>query len=163
MAVFWRYFYAGLALLITVALSLVAYKLNAGNFVRSDNAHQSAIDYTNMVVILLTTVTVIFSVCALALAVLGVIGFRSLKKEAGKYAAQQALSAISSSFDEGGRALKKIEEEFTREDGHLKRWAERRIRHEVIALLPLVVDRLTSNRAELGLDENAPTDEGAVD
>lgn len=163
MALFWRCFYAALALLVTSALSLIAYKLNAASFVETKSGNHVAIDYTNMVVILLTTVTVIFSVCALVLAILGVIGFRSLKKEAGKHASQQALLAISSSFDEGGRALKKIEEEFTKEDGHLKRWVERRIRHEVIALLPLVVDRLPGNRADLGLDETAPTDEGAVD
>jgi len=163
MGVFWRYFYAGLALIITMTLAVIAYKLTAGYLTKVGGTKEVVIDYTNIVVILLTTVTVIFSVCALALAVLGVIGFRNLKRDAGKYASQQALAAISSAFEEGGRALNQIQNEFTKDDGHLKKWAERRIRHEVIALLPLIIDRLPSNRAEFGIDEDAPTDEGQVD
>jgi hypothetical protein len=163
MGAFWRYFYAGLALLATVALGIIAYRLAASHVTGVNAGQKPVIDYTNIVVILLTTVTVIFTVCALALAVLGVIGFRSLKRDAGKFASQQAISAISSSFKEGGQALTKIQDEFTKEDGHLKKWAERRIRHEVIALLPLIIDRLSSGAGELGLDDDAPTDEGTVD
>jgi hypothetical protein len=163
MAMFWRCFYAALSLLVAGALCLIAYKLTAGLLAPIGAASPVTIDYTNIVVILLTTVTVIFSVCALALAILAVVGFRSLKRDAGKFASRQALAAISSSFDEGGRALMAIQEEFTREDGHLKRWSERRIRQEVIALLPLVIDRLQNSDPELGLDDDAPTDEGQVD
>jgi hypothetical protein len=123
----------------------------------------AGIDYTNFVVILLTTVTVIFSVCALVLAVLGVVGFRSLKREAGKFASQQALLEIASAFSEGGRAHTQVQAEFTREDGHLKRWVERRIRGEVIALLPLVIGRLSKDGLSEALDEDAPTDEGDVE
>jgi hypothetical protein len=159
----WRYFYAALAVLATVALSVIAYKLIGGQLTNVGSSREVAIDYTNLVVILLTTVTVLFTVCALALAVLGIIGFRSLKKDAGRFASEQALSAISSSFDEGGPALAKIQDEFTKEDGHLKKWTQGRIRREVIALLPLVIDRLPGNVTGLGIDEDAATDEGQVD
>lgn len=163
MGTFWRYFYAALGVLATAALFVIAYKLIGGQLTNAGGTRAVTIDYTNLVVILLTTVTVLFTVCALALAVLGIIGFRSLKKDAGRFASEQALSAISSSFDEGGQALAKIQDEFTKEDGHLKKWAEGRIRREVIALLPLVIDRLPGNATGLGLDEDAATDEGRVD
>lgn len=163
MRISWRHFYAGLAVLITASLLVIAYKLTGEQLTPAGNAREVKIDYTNIVVILLTTITVFFTVCALALATLEVIGFRSLKRDAGRFASQQALSAISSSFDEGGQALAKIQDEFTKEDGHLKKWAEGRIRREVIELLPLVIDRLPSSAAGYGLDEDAPTDEGQVD
>lgn len=157
-----RIFSIALALIGVLALSVIAYKLTYG-VLRSPSANPEAgIDYTNVVVILLTTVTVIFSVCALALAILAVVGFRSLKRDAGKYASQQALSEISAAFNEGGRAHDQIQREFTEEDGHLKRWVARQIRSEVISLLPLVIDRLKDS-ADLGVDDDAPTDEGEVD
>lgn len=162
MATGWRIFYAIIAAIGALSVAVLAYKLTFGVLKVPQEELSGSIDYTNVVVILLTTVTVIFSVCALALAVLGVMGFRSLKKEAGKFASEKALSEISSAFSEGGRANLQIQEEFTREDGHLKKWVERRIRQEVIALLPLVIDRL-KDKPDLGLDEDAPTDEGEVD
>ena len=151
---FWRIFYAATAFVSTLALVVLAYKLTFGAL-RPSARLPEGIDYTNIVVILLTTVTVVFSVCALALGVLGVVGFQSLRKEAGKFASQRALAEISTAFNEGGSAHIQIQSEFTREDGHLKRWVERRIRQEVIALLPLVIDRLK--------DDDDPTDEGQVD
>lgn len=163
MATFWRIFYATLSLLAAIALCVIAYLLIAAYVTPATANSAVAIDYTNMVVILLTTVTVIFSVSALGLAILGVVGFRSLRREAGKFASAEALRAISSSFDDGGRALSKIQDEFTREDGHLKKWTERRIRQEVIALLPLVIDKITANNPDARLAEDEPTDEGRVD
>lgn len=152
-----------MAAIATLALAVIAYKLAFGSLEAEAAPTPPGIDYTNVVVILLTTVTVIFSVCALALAVLAVVGFRSLKRDAGKFASQQALIEITAAFNEGGRAHDQIQEEFSKEDGHLKKWAARRIRQEVIALLPLVMDRLPEGRANLGLDEDAATDEGEVD
>jgi hypothetical protein len=160
---FWRSFYAAIALIATLALAVIAYKLSFGAAAENPTQPSTGIDYTNFVVILLTTVTVIFSVCALVLAILGIVGFRSLKKEAGKFASQQALAEIAAAFDEGGRAQLQIRKEFTDPDGHLKKWAEGRIRKEVIELLPLITDRLSRNPPDLGLDEDAPTDEGDVD
>jgi hypothetical protein len=160
---FWRVFYAVLAVIAAVALAAIAYNLTSGVIERVQGPSPARIDYTNMVVILLTTVTVIFSVCALALAVLAVVSFRGLKREAGKFASQQAASAITNAFNEGGKAHTQIQEEFTRYDGHLKKWAERRIRQEVIELLPLVADRLGGTKASSALDEDAPTDEGQVE
>jgi hypothetical protein len=163
MQIFWRVFYAVLAVLAIAILALIAYNLTSGVIERVQGTAPARIDYTNIVVILLTTVTVIFSVCALALAVLAVISFRGLKREAGKFASQQAANAITSSFNEGGKAHQQIQEEFTREDGHLKKWVERRIRQEVIELLPLVADRLGGGKDASALDEGTPTDEGQVE
>ena len=81
MGTFWRYFYAALAILATATLFVIAYKLIGGQLTNAGGSRSVAIDYTNLVVILLTTVTVLFTVCALALAVLGIIGFRSLKED----------------------------------------------------------------------------------
>lgn len=163
MATFWRSCCVLLAVLATLSLSVIAYKLSYGASVEQTTTSVGNIDYTNFVVVLLTTVTVIFSVCALVLAVLGVVGFRNLKKEAGKYASQQALLSIAAAFEEGGPALLQIREEFTDDDGHLKKWAEKRIRNEVIELLPLIMAGLPENRADTEIDEKTPTDEGDVD
>lgn len=134
--------YLILAAIATLALAVIAYKLVYGVVKKSNSITPVSIDYTNAVVILLTTVTVIFSVCAVALAVLGVFGFRNLKRDAGRFASREALREIGTAFEEGGVALAQIELEFTREDGHLKRWVDRRLRQEVIELLPLIIDRL---------------------
>ena len=131
-----------LATVATTSLVLIAYKLTFSTVEKNPKVPQPAIDYTNAVVILLTTVSVIFTVCALILAILGIVGFRNLKRDAGKFASQQALSSIDVAFSEGGIALQQIENEFTREDGHLKKWVERKLRQEVIELLPLIIDRL---------------------
>jgi hypothetical protein len=157
----WRYFYAAIAFIATLALAIIAYKLSFGASGEPASPSSTGVDYTNFVVVLLTTVTVIFSVCALVLAVLGIAGFRNLKREAGKFASQQALAEIAAAFDEGGRAQLQIRKEFTDEDGHLKKWAEARIRKEVIELLPLITDRLLKS-AGSGVDDDAPTDEGDV-
>ena len=123
------------------------------------------VDYNAIVVILLTTVTVIFSFCAIVLAIIGIIGFRNLKINAGRYAETQVVKKIEGAFQENGVAIDKIDIEFRKEDGHFRPWMKERIRKEVIALLPLIADRaLNGGDPEKANDKalaaGAPTDEG---
>jgi len=137
---------------VFVCLSVISYKLTFSSLgtVRSNTIE--AIDYTNVVVILLTTVTILFTVFALILAILGVWGFHNIKIDAGKFAQNSAIEAIRDAFDENGEALKQIQQEFQNE-GPLREWVRRQIRSEVTEQLALYSpDEIT--------DEDDPKDEG---
>lgn len=153
-------FYGALALFTTVALCVLAYFaiFNLLTVVPSKSA--VAVDFNAILTVLLTTVSVIFTVCAILLAVLGIFGFRNLKRDAGRYAESQALAEISRAFDPTGKGIKRIEE-MVREDSQLRQYIEKTIRAEVISLLPLIADRFNADGDRMAPDE--PTDEGNVD
>lgn len=147
------------AVLLISILAVIAFNLTYRSLYSPPAGEKATVDYINIVVILLTTVTVAFTFFAIALAVLGAIGFNNLKKDAGKYAAQKAIDEIKEAFSKDGLAFNHIDSEFRREDGHLRPWMTDRIRQEVILLLPLVADRIVIS-AESGLAAGEPTDEG---
>jgi hypothetical protein len=137
---------------VFLCLSVIAYKLTFSSLatVRSDTLE--TVDYTNVVVILLTTVTILFTVFALILAILGVWGFHNIKIDAGKFAQNSAIDEIRAAFDENGEALKQIQQEFQNE-GPLREWVQRQIRSEVTEQLALYTPEQIA-------DEDDPTDEG---
>jgi heme/copper-type cytochrome/quinol oxidase subunit 2 len=156
-----RMFYAVLAFVFTLAVCVIAFYAiySLLNGVPSKEAVE--IDYNAILTVLLTTVTVIFTVCAIILAVLGVFGFQNLKRDAGRYAETQALAEIAKAFGPKGSGTIRIEQEMLNEDGHHRQFVEKRIRAEVISLLPLIADRI--NDEALRMDIGEPTDEGEVD
>ena len=119
------------------------------------------VEYNDLLTVLLTTITVLFTVCAIVLTVLGIVGFRNLKRDAGRYAEAQALAEIAKAFGPNGNGTARIEQEMRSENGHHRQFVERRIRSEVIDLLPLVADRINVDALKLAMNE--PTDEGEVD
>lgn len=159
----WKIFLSTILSLATVSLFILACKAIYGLVHLSQSAQGPVIDYNNLVVVLLTTVTVIFSVFAIVLGLLGVFGFNNLKKDAGKYAEAQAIGEIEKAFSPDGIALQHISEEFRRDDGHFKPWMTERIRMEVVLLLPLVMDRFQARETKEGLAEGEPTDEGITE
>lgn len=158
----WKIFLSTALGVVALSLFALACKAVYSLLKLSQSAQGPVIDYNNVVVVLLTTVTVIFSVFAIALGLLGAVGFQNLKKDAGKHAETQALNEITKAFSPDGVAIDRISEEFSRDDGHLKPWMMKRIRIEVIELLPLIIDRVQKDAGK-GLAEGEPTDEGSTE
>jgi hypothetical protein len=161
MRLLYRLFYGTLALCFTIAACIIAYYAIFSLLHGVPPKSAVVVDYNAILTVLLTTVTVIFTFCAIVLAVLGIFGFRNLKREAGRYAEAQALAEIAKAFGPTGRGTIRIEEEMKSEHGHHRQFVEKRIRSEVIALLPLIADRINVAALRISLDE--PTDEGDVD
>jgi hypothetical protein len=161
MAIAVRLFYGVLALSFTISVCIIAYYAVFSLLNGAPSKSAVAVDYNAILTVLLTTVTVIFTVCAIVLAVLGIFGFRNLKREAGRYAEAQALAEIAKAFSPTGSGTTRIEKEMMSEDGHHRQLVEKRIRAEVISLLPLIADRINVEALRLAIDE--PTDEGDVD
>ncbi len=116
-----------------------------------------AVDYVNIVVILLTTVTVLFTIAALALAVLAFYGYRNIQKDAAN-AAEKAIESklnekIRTSFKVGGAAFEEIKSEITADNGALGNWLRNEIEREV-------TEQLAYPRPSIGVDEDDPSDEG---
>lgn len=156
-----RIFYRTLALLFTLATCVLAYYAIFKLLNEAPSKSTVAVDYNVILTVLLTTVTVIFTVCAIVLAILGIFGFRNLKREAGRFAEVQALAEISKAFGPTGSGTVRIEHEMHRSDGHHRQFVEQKIRTEVIALFPLIADRINAEALNLAIDD--PTDEGDVD
>jgi hypothetical protein len=161
MGLAYRLFYGVLALCFTVAVCIIAYYAVFSLLHAAPSKSAVVVDYNAILTVLLTTVTVIFTVCAIVLAILGIFGFRNLKRDAGRYAEAQALAEIAKAFGPTGSGTSRIEEEMQSEDGHHRQFVEKRIRAEVISLLPLIADRINLDALRLAIDE--PTDEGDVD
>lgn len=157
----YRVFYGALALCFTVAVCIIAYYAVFSLLHGAPSKSAVVVDYNGILTVLLTTVTVIFTVCAIVLAVLGIFGFRNLKRDAGRYAETQALSEIAKAFGPTGSGTKRIEEQMQSEDGHHRQFVEKTIRAEVILLFPLIADRINADAARLALDE--PTDQGDLE
>jgi hypothetical protein len=156
-----RIFYCILAFLATLGICIVAYYAIHSLLIGAPTKSAVAVDYNTILTVLLTTVTVIFTVCAIVLAILGIFGFRNLKRDAGRFAEAQALAEIERAFGPKGRGTVRIEQEMQSDDGHHRQFVERRIRSEVISLLPLIADRINTDALSMAIDE--PTDEGEVD
>ena len=156
-----RIFYGILAFFVTAAICVLAYYALFSLLTGKSEKSSVIVDYNGILTVLLTTVTVIFTVCAIVLAVLGIFGFRNLKRDAGQYAEAQALSEIAKAFGPNGSGTVRIAQEMQSENGHHRQFVERRIRAEVISLLPLIADRINTDALNLAIDE--PTDEGDVD
>lgn len=153
-------FYGVLATLITVAICIIAYHSLYNLLDVRPSGTTVAVDYNTILTVLLTTVTVIFTVCAIILAILGIFGFRNLKRDAGRYAEDQALAEIAKAFAPTGRGTIRIAQEMQSETGHHRQFVEKRIRTEVISLLPLFADKINEDALRLAFGE--PTDEGDV-
>lgn len=156
-----RIFYRILALTAVVAVCAIAYVAIAMHMDSPPSSGTSPVDFSIVLTVLLTTVTVIFTVCAIVLAVLGFFGFRNLKREAGRFAEAQALAKIEQAFSAQGTAIAHIEEIMKKEDGAHRRFVERTVRAEVISLLPLLAEKFSSGPS--GMASSEPEDEGHVD
>ena len=156
-----RILYGVLAFFFTLAVCVIAYYAvySLLNYAPSERA--AAVDFNTILTVLLTTVTVIFTVCAIVLAILGIFGFRNLKRDAGRFAETQALAEIGRAFGPTGSGTIRIEQEMQAENGHHRQFVEKRIRAEVISLLPLIAGRINVDALNMAIDE--PTDEGDVD
>lgn len=157
----YRLFYGALAICFTAAVCIIAYYAVFSLLHGVPSKSAVVVDYNAILTVLLTTVTVIFTVCAILLAVLGIFGFRNLKRDAGRYAESQALAEIEKAFGPTGSGTARIEEQMQSEDGHHRQFVERRIRAEVISLFPLIAERINADARRLDMDE--PTDQGDVD
>lgn len=147
---------------VVIAICLVIFliiKIHSGLSAEPSEEYV-VVDYNNAVVIVLTAVTVIFSISAIALAVLGLIGFENLKRSAGNWAANRALLEIKNAFTDDGPAMKGVKQHI--ESHEFRSWMENQIQKNVYYFLPIVADRIQS-RDYLDLDADAPTDEGDVD
>lgn len=156
-----RIFYAVLGLVFTAAICIIAYFSIYSLLTAAPSKGQVAVDFNSILTVLLTTVSVIFTVCAIVLAVLGIFGFQNLKRDAGRFAETQALAEIAKAFGPAGSGTICIEQAMQDENGHHRQYIEKRIRSEVISLLPLIADRINSDALRLSIDD--PTDEGDVD
>lgn len=156
-------FYPALAILTTISLVVIAYSLISGVILEVPSTTSPKLDFVNVAIILLTTVTVIFSVCALILGLLGVIGFDKLRKEAGRFASERTLQEIERSFEEDGAASLRIEQEFQDEDSYLRRLVEKRVKAEVYELAPLFAALNKQDDNNDGMADGEPTDEGETD
>jgi hypothetical protein len=157
------FLYPALAAITTISLAIIAYSLISNVVLEVPNADNPKLDFVNVTIILLTTVTVIFSVCALILGLLGVIGFDKLRKEAGRFASEKTVQEIEKSFEEEGAASLRIEREFQDETSYLRRLVERRVKAEVYELAPLFAALNRQQDSGDGLAEGEPTDEGQTD
>ena len=156
-----RIFYSVLATVATLAVCVLAYFALHSLLITAPSKSAVAVDFNAILTVLLTTVSVIFTVCAIVLAVLGLIGFRNLKRDAGKFAETQALLEIAKAFGPSGSGTNRIEQHMLEENGSHRQFVEKRIRLEVISLLPLIAGRINADALRLSLDD--PTDEGDVD
>lgn len=156
-----RILYGVLATLATLAICVLAFYALHSLLIMAPSKNAVAVDFNAILTVLLTTVSVIFTVCAIVLAVLGLIGFRNLKRDAGRFAETQALAEITRAFGPSGSGTNRIEQHMLDENGHHRQFVEKRIRHEVITLLPLIADRISPDALRFAPD--TPTDEGDVD
>ena len=157
--------YLNTALLTLIALGVGAIAFNAIYTLLSAAPQGGAVatDYEGIVVILLTTVTVIFAISALVIGILALMGPKAIQREAGRYAEKAVIKSIDQALQPNGRATKILEDRFPPNEGPIKTWIEERIERQVIALLPLILDRIDLKSGVGPLDPDEPDDEGTVD
>lgn len=157
-----KYVIAALLGVIALALSVLAFDAIRDMLVVVPANSAIKTSYEDIVVILLTTVTVIFTVSALVMSVLGFLGPRAIKREAAKFAERAVLQSVDDALKSDGKAIKLLEERFPPHDGPIKTWLEDRINQQVINLLPLIIGRI-GVASDIGpIDPNAPDDEGDI-
>lgn len=144
-----------LGILVIVGISVTIYSIVDLSLTHAVADRDGPIDYTNIAVVLLTTVTVVFSIFAIALAALGVWGFNNIKKEAGKFARGTAHRAIKDAYLKGGPAHQQIRSELLSSDSDFRRLLEQEIEKGIIAY------RSVYGHTP-GMDPDTPTDEGDI-
>lgn len=140
---------------ILACLSVIAYKLTFASLGQGRTEALQHVDYTNIVVILLTTVTVVFTLFAVALAGLSIWGFNNIKITTSEIAKETAEKEFKTAFNEGGQADNIIRDEFTKDAGPLQTWVKKQIKVQVSEQLALY------NPSDK-IDEDDPTDEGNI-
>jgi len=146
-----------ISLLAAILLAgVVIYRWTTATLIPATPGSKALIDYTNVVVILLTTVTVLFTVAALALALLGAVGVRNMKRSAEEYARNNVSVEIDRAFDQGGAAYDEIRKQFQDPDHSMHRWLRNEIERQVKEQIALY------GGPESNVDEDDPADEGAV-
>jgi len=158
-----KYLLAVLLAVIAVGVSALAFDAIHGLLTAVPNGGAVETSYEEIVVILLTTVTVIFTISALIIGILAFLGPRAIQREAGKYAEKAVTKSIEEAMNPGGKALKILEERFPPNSGPMKDWIEERIERQVISLLPLILDRIDLKSGVGPVDPDEPDDEGTVD
>lgn len=136
-----------------VGVATLAYALAKSGLSQTLPDGDALVDYVSVVVILLTTVTVFFTVAAIALAILGIWGFKNIKSDAAKTAEQSVKSTMKDAFEPNGLAYNEIRDEIIDKSGPLGKWLRQEIQRQV-------TEQLTVRRAELAVDEEDATDEG---
>lgn len=158
-----KYVFAVLLSVIAVGVTVLAFSAIYGLLTPVPSNSRVETNFEGIVVVLLTTVTVIFTVSTLAIGILAFLGPRAIKREAGKYAEKAVLNSIEEAMGSEGKATKLLQASFPPNDGPIKNWIEERVERQVISLLPLIIDRI-GIRSDIGpIDPEAPDDEGEVD
>lgn len=143
---------AGIVGLATFLFVMISFLLRPG-----DPKAGQAINYVDAVTLLLATVTVIFTIAAVALTVIGVWGFRSIKRDAIKYASEAAdkeiTKTINSALQPSGSFMKLLREEIQRDDSPFGQWLRNEIQRSV-------KEQIGPIRASLAIDEEDDRDEG---
>lgn len=157
--VFWRLVGAAVGILAIFLAARIAVELP-----RTIPADQNAtIDYNQILVLLLTTVTVVFAFVAVILTIFGIVGYRNLVARARRHAEDQVKKKIDAAFKDGGIGIERIDNAINDEDSEVRPWIEERIRAEVIEMMPFFVDRILNPvEDDHAMAENEPTDEGEV-
>lgn len=157
-----KYLHTILLSVICIGVTILAFKAIYGLLTSVPAGINVKTSYEDIVVVLLTTVTVIFTVAALVIGILAFLGPRALKREATKFAENAVQKSIEEAMKPDGLAAKLLEASFPPKDGPLKSWMEKRIDRQVISLLPLIIDRFNLKSDVGPVDPDAPDDEGNV-
>lgn len=158
-----KFVFAILLGLIAIALMVMAYGSIYGLLTPVSPPKVVETNYADIVVVLLTTVTVIFTVAAIVIGILAFLGPRAIKREATKFAEAAVIKSIEDAMKPGGRAATLIELNFPPHEGPIKGWLEDKVEQQVFSLLPLMVDKFQLKSDVGPVDPAAPDDEGQVD
>ena len=158
-----KYLFAILLAIIAIGISAVAFSEIHHLLTAESLPTAVETDYEEIVVVLLTTVTVLFTVAALVLGGLAYLGPRTIRREAHKIAERAVLRSIQEAMKPTGKAAKLLTDGFPPNDGAVKDWMEERIERQVISLLPLIIDRVGVKSQVGPVDPSASDDEGQVD
>lgn len=143
---------------ILIFVGAVTYRWTSSTLIPATPGSKVIIDYTNVVVILLTTVTVLFTVAALALALIAAVGVRNMRRGAEQYARSSIASEIDRAFDQGGLAYVEIQRQFEDPANPIHQWLRNEIGREITDQLSLVGHGGGAGEP----DEDDPKDEGLV-
>lgn len=159
-SIFWR----SIAAIFAISALFYTAHLVVGlpNVVSEENKPQ--IDYSDVIVLLLTIVTVIFGFVATIMAIMGFVGYRNFIANARRHAESEVKKSIELAFKESGVGIQAIDTAIGSDDGDLRKWLEQRVRTEVIEMIPFFVDReLNPDGKKTELAAGQPTDEGNVE
>jgi hypothetical protein len=145
-----------LALLILVGV--VAYGWLTAAITPAAVGAKAIIDYANFTVILLTTVTVLFTIAAVLLAAGSIMGFRTMRRGAAEYARRSVATEIDRAFEQGGAAYDEIRRQFQDPEHPLHEWLRNEIGRQITEQLALY--DIAGSGGEP--DEEDPRDEGQV-